>query len=87
MNAISKVNKDYNGATYNCTDYAQSGVLAATSARINANKIIERITFGSFKETTPNRLFKQTRKLQNAKVLKDPGNLVNKKYKDGLKVR
>lgn len=87
MKVIAGVNTDYNGATNNCTDYAQSGVQAATGARINADETIPRVTFGSFTATTPNQLFKQTRTLQNATVLKNPGDLVNKKYKDGVKGR
>ncbi len=84
MNYLKGYDQDYNGITNNCSDYAQAGVQAATGARINADEKVS-ILYKSATLTTPNQLYKQTRGLKNATVLKNPGNAVNNTFKQGYK--
>ena len=64
-----KRSKIYNGRTM-CSDFAKIGVEAALNKKIDATESI----VGQY-STTPNKLFEQTRKADNATVVKDPGNL------------
>lgn len=94
MNSIANVDKDYNGMSNNCSDYALAGVRAAGGSKVNGSEMIsapeilksiifQRPVYKTFIATTPNQLYKQTRTLQNAVVLKNPGTLVNNSFLHG----
>ena len=94
MNSIANADKDYNGISNNCSDYALAGVRAAGGSQVNGRESIttpeilksilyQRPIVKSFISTTPNQLFKQTRAIQNAVVLKNPYNLINNSFLHG----
>jgi len=82
MNLYIGSNLEYNGISNNCTDFVKSGVQAASGTWINADEKVSGI-FSSRYVTTPNQLYNQTRGLQNAVVLKNPGNAVNNSFIQG----
>jgi hypothetical protein len=78
MNYLKGFDQDYNGESNNCSDYAKAGLQTASDTQINANERALGQTF-----TTPNQLFKQARGLQNAVVLRNPGNVINNSFIKG----
>jgi RHS repeat-associated protein len=84
-------NSEYNGLNNNCSDFAEFAVETATGKEIYADEILE------FKgstpmhpkpeailSTTPNQLYKATKELKNAKVIKDAGKKVNQKFMNAV---
>ena len=82
MNYLRGFDQDYNGVSNNCSDYAKAGVQTASGTQVNADEKVSGI-FSSRNVTTPNQLYNQTRGLQNAVVLKNPGNAVNNSFMQG----
>jgi len=69
----SQNNPNYNGITNNCSDLAKVGVETAAGKKINAAEKLGKNT----SSTTPNKLFRATQSLTNAKIIKDPGKKVD----------
>ncbi len=68
--------KIYNGEKRNCSDMAKVGVNNSGKGGKKKDKVGQESFFGrSF--TTPNRLFKDSKKMNNASIIKDPGKKVN----------
>jgi len=74
-------NPSYNGVSCNCSDFVEKGVETAIGRDLNVNESI----LGIYNSTTPNKLFKETKKLPNATVLKDPGDKVDNDFTNGVK--
>jgi hypothetical protein len=73
-------NDSYNGIRCNCSDFAKTGINATNpDKKVNGQEMI----FGRF-STTPNQLFKETAKLENATILKDPGKSVENSFVQGV---
>ena len=79
LNKLVNANAPYNGKNNNCSDLAECGVETATGIKINADEQVKR----SVTSTTPNSLFKATRKLPNTTVLRDPGSKVDNGFIEG----
>lgn len=76
-----KANANYNGKKCNCSDYAKEGVKRASgNQQIDAS---ESILFS--KSTTPNKLYKEAMKQNNATVIKDLGKKVDNTFIKGVK--
>lgn len=67
----------YNGIENNCTDYAKEAIEQAAGKTIDAK---ENIMLG-YDASTPNKLFRETKKLTNAEVKRSPGVQVEKNFK------
>ena len=72
----------YNGARCNCSDYVDAGIITAAPAGLSSFDSQEQI--GSDRVTTPHQLFKATRGLSNATVIKDPGTQVEKGFVEAI---
>ena len=68
MESEMQSNKGYRGRSRNCSTFAREGVKKATGKDVSG----EERSLLIFNYVTPNKLFKDTRKLENTKVLKDP---------------
>ncbi len=71
----------YNGVRCNCSDLAEEGIETAAGKQLDVDESIMLI----YESTTPNKLFKETAKLPNASVLKDPGDKVDNTFIEGVK--
>ncbi|MET3012595.1 hypothetical protein [Flavobacterium psychrophilum] len=69
-------NTEYNGLSNNCSDFAEAGVEFSACKQLNVN---EKLT-DNVSATTPNKLYKATKALPNATVVKDPGKKVNQGF-------
>jgi RHS repeat-associated protein len=79
LTSFSESNSSYNGLQCNCSDFAETGVEAAIGRAVGSEE-----TIGGQKVTTPNQLFKSTRNLPNATVLKNPGSKVDQSFLRGV---
>ena len=68
MESEMRSNKGYRGRSRNCSTFAREGVKKATGKDVSG----EERSLLIFNYVTPNKLFKDTKKLENTKVLKDP---------------
>ena len=68
MESEMQSNKGYRGRSRNCSTFAREGVKIATGNDVSG----EEGSLLIFNYVTPNRLFQDTKKLENTKVLKDP---------------
>lgn len=73
---------NYNGVDNNCSDFAKEGVLYAAPSGESVGQTTEKI--GNKNVTTPNQLYKATKGLSNATVVKDAGNKVNNSFINGV---
>jgi hypothetical protein len=80
MKTFKKKHPFYNGRECNCSDYAEAGIESVVSTDIDAD---EEILWQE--STTPNQLFKATKGLLNAEVVKDPGIKVDNTFIEGAK--
>ena len=81
----------------NCSDFAEQAIETAAGRQLSVDEqIMSRVIYvpGGFRgrtysepvnATTPNQLFKATRALPNASVIKDPGDKVNHSFIRGVK--
>lgn len=88
---------NYNGMRCNCSDFAEQAIETAAGRQLSVDEqIMSRVIYvpGGFRgrtynepvnATTPNQLFKATRALPNATVIKDPGDKVNHSFIRGVK--
>ncbi len=84
MESTRQDNKDYNGYYWNCSTFAREGVNSAAQSTGQYGVSGVEIVGGKF-SVTPNQLYNETRGLQNATVLKDPGNKVNHSFIEGVR--
>ena len=72
--------KVYNGVSRNCSDFAKIGVESSSGTSIEARESI----LGHM-STTPNKLFRESMKLPGTTVIKDPGQVINNSFIQGIK--
>ncbi|WP_074410439.1 DUF6443 domain-containing protein [Aquimarina megaterium] len=76
MESFIEEDKKYNNINFNCTDYCKSGIESVNDIYINAEEKVSR----SYDASTPNKLFRETKKLKSTYILKNPGEKVNKDF-------
>ncbi|WP_271765159.1 DUF6443 domain-containing protein [Aquimarina algiphila] len=76
MESFIEEKQKYNNIRFNCTDYCIQGIETASDSYIDAE---EPVTL-SYDASTPNRLFRETKKMKSTYILKDPGEAVNKDF-------
>lgn len=69
----------YNGKSRNCSDMASVGVEGSTGKKMGKENCFGIIC------TTPNQLFNDSKKENNAKILKNPGDKINYKFNEKIK--
>jgi RHS repeat-associated protein len=76
MESEIQSHKGYRGRSRNCSTFAREGVKKATGKDVNG----EERSLLIFNYVTPNKLFQDTKKMQNTNVLKDPGGKENNTF-------
>ena len=79
LDDFEKRRRSYNGLNCNCSDYVESGIQAVAKEFEALEKLSP-----SKRATTPNELFRQVKELPNARVIKDPGEKVNRGFVEGI---
>jgi RHS repeat-associated protein len=73
LDAHEKYNPNYNGLTNNCSDLCEVGIEYSAGKQLPVDeKLTDKVS-----ATTPNQLYKATKALPNATVIKDPGTKVD----------
>ena len=70
-------NKGYKGMSRNCSTFVREGIRVATNQNVKGEE-----SYLGNSYVTPNRVFKDTEKLGNTTVIKNPGEKTNFEYKD-----
>ena len=70
-------NKGYKGMSRNCSTFVREGIRVATNQNVKGEE-----SYLGNSYVTPNRLFKDTEKLENTTVIKNPGKKTNFEFKD-----
>ena len=70
-------NKGYKGMSRNCSTFVREGIRVATNQNVKGEE-----SYLGNSYVTPNRLFKDTEKLGNTTVIKNPGEKTNFEFKD-----
>ena len=101
LDSFQAANPNYNGISCNCSDFAEKGIEMAAGRRLSVDERVDSSAKSSSPSpftgkngittlvpeyaTTPNQLFKATRGLSNATVIKDPGDKINRSFIWGVK--
>ena len=76
MESEIQSNRGYRGRSRNCSTFAREGVKKAIGKDVNG----EERSLLIFNYVTPNKLFQDTRIMENTNVLKDPGGKENNTF-------
>ena len=77
INNEVNANKGYKGMSRNCSTFVREGIRVATNQNVKGEE-----SYLGNSYVTPNRLFKDTEKLGNTTVIKNPGEKTDCEFKD-----
>ena len=76
LDAYEFENPSYNALTNNCSDYAE----AALEEAIHKDLPVDEKLSSKIKATTPNQVFKASRRIRGGQMLKNPGSKINNSF-------
>ena len=76
LDAYELENPSYNALTNNCSDYAEAALEEAVHKELPVDEKLS----SKIKATTPNQVFKASRRIRGNQVLKNPGSKINNSF-------